>query len=156
MSYDFNHFTKVCDMYSDHDRDYLVRQAKESVKYIEGMVASRNGRAAAMGLVVALFATVCSADGFVSSSEYSFFREVTGYTQITKLNLANMRMDLIERGTDPDFMFMDEWKRGNYDKFYFGCQMMYLGLCIAACDGRINDDEARFLYLSVPAPEYND
>lgn len=156
MSYNFNDFLRLCDMYSDRGYDEHVKQAKEAVRYIENMVGSRHGRTMAVAFVTSLLASVTSADGFVSSREYNFFLEVTGYKQITKLNLANMKMDLIERGTDPDFMFMDEWRDGNYDRFYFGCQMMYLGLCTAASDGRINDDEARFLYLSVPAPGYND
>lgn len=154
--YGYDQFLKLCEMYSDRGYDYCVKQAKESVKYIENMVGSRRGRTTGMGFILGLMGSIAGADGYVTRGEWRFFCEVTGYNNVSYDDFSCTRMDLIERGVDPDFFFMDEWKSGNYDEFYLGCQMLYLGLCTAACDGRINEDEAKYLYLSVPAPEYND
>ena len=146
-------YRDICEMYSNFSKSELVRTAKESATDLFRVVRGKSNRETAIGFMATLYAVVSEADGMINDTELKFYCDTFLTTQGMTESLSGFReiVKSIEAGgVDVRACFYNELRNGNYDEFFYKWKVMIIAICIAACDGPINESELYWLTNFIP------
>lgn len=143
---------KLFDMYETFSQGYIKNIAKDSGTRLVRRIGSRRDQQYGIDFITVFCGCISRLKGF-PYAEYEFFKEVTGITTVSYEEYQRMT-EL--NGVDSTLMEMKKYSETAYFDISFDCDLMFLGLCMCAFDGKVSYEEREFMIKYVPMPSYTD
>lgn len=143
---------KLFDMYETFSKGYIKQIAKDSGTRLVRRISGRRDNQYGIDFITVFCGCISRINGY-PYAEYEFFKEVTGintvsydeYKRMTEIN-----------GNDATLMEMKVYSETVYFDISFDCDLMFLGLCMCAFDGKVSNREREHMIQYVPMPSYTD
>lgn len=143
---------KLFDMYETFSEGYLTSLASEAGKTLVRRISGRRDKEYAWDFITVFCSVLTSINKEPSMKEYNFYLKVTGllcsYEQFCKMAKLN--------GDHNTLIEMKNYSQTVYFDSSFDADLMLLGLCMCAIDGKISYDQREHMIRYVPMPGFTD
>jgi hypothetical protein len=140
------------DMYETFSKDYLRSLAKEKGRTLLNRISGRKDKQYAIDFLTVFCGAIAEHHGF-GYDEYDLFVKSTGITTVSYDEFVRMtRLN----GTATTLYQMKTFGKDFYFDLSFDFDLMILGLCMCAIDGKITFIEREHMINWVPMPSYTD